>query len=64
MAGTTKGPLARPYIIQERRFGQERRLRGSVLDLESRKIDGSRELRRERKALRAGFFVGAKAPTP
>src|SRR5271168_4982523 len=57
MAGTAKGPLARPYIIQERGFGQERRLRGSVLGLESRKIESSRELHRERKALRAGFFL-------
>src|SRR5271154_6547730 len=57
MAGTAKGPLARPYIIQERRFGQEPRLHGSVLALESRKIESSRELHRERKALRAGFFL-------
>jgi hypothetical protein len=24
-----KGPLARPYVIQERRFGQERELAGA-----------------------------------
>jgi hypothetical protein len=32
--------------------------------LECGKGDDSRERHRERKALRAGFFVGAKAPTP
>src|SRR5271156_2182436 len=44
MAGTAKGPLARPYIIQDRRFGQERRLRGSVLRFgkpENRRLAGT-----------------------
>jgi hypothetical protein len=56
MAGSAKGPLARPYIIQERGFGQEAQLYGGVLGLEKCKIDSSRELHRERKALRADSY--------